>query len=95
MISAWHDWTGGDCWGSRMLTDILPLLGLLAIPATVALWRSPHTRAVIFTLGFVGALAHFPCVYLGSSAWNSATNHAKDVWSWSRAPFLFWPSSAG
>ncbi len=92
MISAWHDWTGGDCWGSRMLTDLIPVLGLLAIPATIVLWRSPCTRAVIVALGFVGALAHLPCVYLGASSWNSAANHAKDVWSWSHAPFLFWPT---
>ena len=95
MISAWHDWTGGDCWGSRMLTDIIPLLGLLAIPATITLWKSPRTRAVIFTLGLVGALAHFPCVYLGSASWNSTPEHAKDFWSWSHAPFAFWPRSPG
>jgi hypothetical protein len=95
MISAWHDWTGGDCWGSRMLTDIIPLLGLLAIPATITLWTSPRTRAVIFTLGLVGALAHFPCVYLSAASWNSTPEHAKDFWSWSRAPFAFRPQSPG
>jgi hypothetical protein len=95
MISAWHDWTGGDCWGSRMLTDIVPLLGLLAIPATISLWKSPRTRTLIFALGLAGALAHFPCVYLGAASWNSAPGHTKDFWSWSHAPFLFRPPSPG
>ena len=95
MISAWHDWTGGDCWGSRILTDIVPLLGLLAIPATITLWKSPRTRTLIFTLGLAGALAHFPCVYLGAASWNSATGHTKNFWSWSHAPFLFRPPSPG
>jgi hypothetical protein len=91
LISAWHDWSGGDCWGSRMLTDIVPLLGLLCVPAIATLWASPGSRAVIVALGLVGALTHFPCVYLNAASWNLVANHTTDLWSWSRAPFFYRP----
>jgi hypothetical protein len=89
VISAWHDWSGGYCWGSRLLTDIIPLLGLLSVPAIEFLWQSPRSRTVIFTLAVLGALTHIPCTYMGASSWNYATDHDADLWSWSNAPFLY------
>ena len=68
VISAWHDWSGGYCWGSRLLTDIIPLLGLLSVPAIECLWRSPRTRTVVLALAVLGALTHIPCTYLGASS---------------------------
>ena len=86
-IASWFDWTGGHCWGSRLLTDILPLLGLASVPAIAALWPLPRARSFIVALGLLGALSHIPCVYLGASEWNDRTNHKSDNWSWSNAPF--------
>jgi len=90
VISAWHDWSGGYCWGSRLLTDILPLLGLACVPAIAALWSRPRARVVIVALGVVGALTHLPCAYMNAAAWNYVTDHTSDLWSWSRPPFLYW-----
>ena len=90
VISAWHDWSGGDCWGSRLLTDILPLLGLACVPAIAALWSRPRARVVIVALGVVGALTHLPCAYMNAAAWNHVTDHTSDLWSWSHPPFLYW-----
>jgi hypothetical protein len=88
LIASWFDWTGGYCWGSRLLTDIIPLLGLATVPAIDALWPRPRGRSLILALGLLGAMAHVPCVYFGASEWNNQTNHKSDNWSWSNAPFL-------
>jgi hypothetical protein len=37
VYAKWHMWHGGYCWGPRFLVPLLPLLGLLGIPA-VASW---------------------------------------------------------
>ncbi len=87
-IAAWFDWSGGYCWGSRLLTDILPLLGLACVPAIAALWPRPRARSLIVALGFLGALTHIPCVYMGAAEWNYETDHKGDLWSWSSAPFF-------
>ena len=78
-IAAWHDWAGGYCWGSRLLTDILPLLGLACVPAIAALWPRPRARSLIVALGLLGALTHIPCVYLGAAEWNYETDHKGDL----------------
>jgi hypothetical protein len=90
LISAWHDWSGGDCWGSRMMTDIIPLLGLICVPAIAPLWRSRRSRGLILALGVLGALTHLPCAYLGSAAWNYDASCSSNLWSWPHAPFLYW-----
>jgi hypothetical protein len=91
LISCWCDWAGGGCWGSRLLTDILPLLGLMCVPTITALWPSPRFRTVIVSLGILGALTHLPAVYMNAAAWNDVSDHSGDLWSWSRAPFLYRP----
>ena len=91
LISCWHDWAGGSCWGSRLLTDIVPLMGLMCVPAITALWRSPRFRSVVIALGVLGLLTHLPCAYLNGAAWNLVSDHSNDLWSWAHAPFLYWP----
>jgi len=88
LISSWHDWSGGWCWGSRMLTDVVPLLGLLCIPPIAALGISPRGRWLLIAIGIIGILPHLPGAFLGSARWNALSDHASDLWSWSRAPFL-------
>jgi hypothetical protein len=33
MVALWHNWDGGSSWGSRLLTPVLPVLGVLLAPA--------------------------------------------------------------
>jgi hypothetical protein len=33
MVAIWHNWDGGASWGSRLLTPILPILGVMLAPA--------------------------------------------------------------
>jgi hypothetical protein len=89
VVSSWFDWSGGYCWGSRLLTDIIPLLGLLCVPVLEWLGKRPQTRNIIVAVAVLGALTHFPCVYRNAASWNYVTDHEGDLWSWSNAPFLY------
>jgi len=91
LIASWRVWGGGHCWGSRLLTDILPLIGLLCVPAVAALWSSPRLRSVVLALGLLGSITHLPCVYSNAASWNMIADHDRDYWSWSRAPFFYRP----
>jgi hypothetical protein len=89
LISSWHDWSGGWCWGSRLMTDVLPLLGLLCVTPIAALGSSRNGRRFLIGIGILGILPHIPGAFLGSATlWNAASDQANDLWSWSRAPFL-------
>ena len=89
LIAAWHDWSGGYCWGSRLLTEIIPLLGLLAVTPIEFLLRSRGGLAILLILGVAGAMTHLPGVYLGAPKWNYVTDHDRDLWSWTNAPFFY------
>ena len=58
------------------------------VPAIAAAWPRPRARSLIVALGFLGALTHIPCVYMGAAEWNDQTDHKSDLWSWSNAPFF-------
>ena len=38
LVANWRIWWGGHCWGSRLLTEVVVLAALLALPAVAALW---------------------------------------------------------
>jgi hypothetical protein len=91
VVSAWGVWWGGWCWGSRLVSEILPLCALLALRPLAVLGRSPWGRRLVVTLALVAFLMQVPHVYLGARKWNQLTdidNHTAALWSWSRAPFL-------
>jgi hypothetical protein len=72
MISAWWDWAGGYCWGSRLLTDIVPLLGLLSVPTVAVLLGSKVGRGMLAGLAVISVLAHLPCILWDAHRWNCA-----------------------
>lgn len=53
-MAAWHSWDGGWTWGSRLLTPILLLLGVLCAPSVERLWSDWRILVVIVALGAVG-----------------------------------------
>jgi hypothetical protein len=48
LYAKWHMWHGGYCWGPRFLVPVLPLLGLLAVPAAA---RWPRLFGSLAALG--------------------------------------------
>ena len=53
-MAAWHSWDGGWTWGSRLLTPILPLVGLLCAPIIERVWSDWRIAVVVLALGAVG-----------------------------------------
>ncbi len=89
LISAWWDWPGGYRWGSRLLTDILPLPGLLALPAVALMFESRVGRGLLVGLALAGLFVHLPCLLWDAHRWNFLPD--RDLWSWANAPFLYHP----
>ncbi len=56
MVSLWQDWHGGTSWGSRLMTPVLPLLGIFLAPMVEkALSREPaRARFFIVLLAALG-----------------------------------------
>src|SRR5205823_3389017 len=40
LVAAWAMWWGGWCWGSRLLSEAVPLFALLCVKPVAALWIS-------------------------------------------------------
>ncbi len=55
VAAGWHDWWGGKAWGSRLLTHIVPMLGVL-LAAIVYQAFELRTRKLILTIAFLGML---------------------------------------
>lgn len=49
-VSMWHDWHGGESWGSRLITPILPMLGILTAPMIEKAFSTKPERARFFVL---------------------------------------------
>jgi hypothetical protein len=56
MVALWHNWDGGSSWGSRLLTPVLPVLGVLLAPAIHRSFsRSGSVSSlVVLLLGTIG-----------------------------------------
>jgi hypothetical protein len=93
LVSAWGMWWGGWCWGSRLVTDTLPLWALLCLAPVAWLWRSRGGRRLVFALAVLSFAVNAPLVYLRADRWNGVPDNIVDnparLWSWSRAPFLY------
>jgi hypothetical protein len=87
LISAWWEWPGGYCYGSRLATDVVPLLALLATPAVALLLRRRAGAAMLTAVGVAGFLVQLPCVANDAHRWSQKT--PRDHWSWSHAPFFY------
>lgn len=56
LVATWHSWEGGESWGSRLLTPILPMLGILISPVIEkALSVKPEKiKNMVLFLGVLG-----------------------------------------
>ena len=53
-IAAWHSWDGGLSWGSRLITPIVPLLGVLIAPSLEYAWTKKWGALAALLLGSMG-----------------------------------------
>ncbi|MCX6031088.1 MAG: hypothetical protein NT169_17545 [Chloroflexi bacterium] len=53
-IATWHSWDGGWTWGSRLLTPVLPLIGILLAPVIETAWANWRVLLVTLVLAVAG-----------------------------------------
>jgi hypothetical protein len=95
VVSSWHDWVGGHCWGSRLMTDVVPLMGLLAVPGVACCLRNRAGRLALVLVAVLGLSLHLPAITRNAADWNRGLGRGADVWSWTKAPFLHDGRSGG
>jgi hypothetical protein len=54
IIAKWHSWDGGTVWGSRLLTPIIPIIGIFLAPVINLSFQNKNLRNVVIFLGVAG-----------------------------------------
>ncbi len=96
--SLWVAWTGGYCWGSRLLSEVLVPWALLLLP--VVEWGLARPRGVRWAvaIALVSLVPHFNAVYLDGDRWindplpgyeSTKPYEYRNYWQWSDPPFLY------
>jgi hypothetical protein len=92
LIGSWPMWWGGHCYGSRLLAELVPVLGLLVVPIVTSLLSDRRAWPLLAALLIVGCLIHVPCQFSDAWKWNAIpTNiddHPERLWDWAHPPFL-------
>jgi hypothetical protein len=92
LVGGWRCWWGGHCYGSRLLSEAIPLSALLCVAPIAALWRLAGGKQLLMTLAVCAFLMHAVAVYGKAEFWHNhfdEIQHPDMLWSWSHPPFLF------
>lgn len=101
VVSCYTHWWGGHAWGPRFLTELMPALVVLMVPATGWLWHRRVGRAVFLALvGWSVGLQALGVYSRGAQRWmNEPVDIDQDagrLWDWSDPPFAYpWRSVDG
>jgi hypothetical protein len=86
-VALWHAWDGGWSWGSRLLTPIVPLLGVLIAPVIDRAWANRNLALLVGLLAFIGvsiqliALARDPMVVLLNGVFSGTVSYDEFLYS--------------
>lgn len=90
LVSSWWCWWGGWCWGSRLVSEDIPLLGLLTLGPLTMLLATPRRSRLVLAIAIASALLHVPSVYLDQKRWyGRAESPEAYLWRWTAPPFLY------
>jgi hypothetical protein len=87
------DWRAGMSWGTRFLTDMLPMLIWLLVPVVAALGRPGRACfvaavCVAIAIETVGAFAYTGATDAPLFAVASGPDRLRAAWEWRNAPFI-------
>ena len=54
LIAKWYKWDGGTVWGSRLLTPIIPIIGIFLAPVINLSFQDKKLRNAVIFFGIVG-----------------------------------------
>ena len=84
VYAKWPAWWGGDCYGPRLLADILPVLVLLIVPALSWVDRHRPLKAA-FSASVVLSVA---VQLIGAFSFPLGFRSPEPLWDWSRCPII-------
>ena len=93
LVSSWAIWWGGHSIGSRLVSELVPALGLVIVPVVSRLIRWPVGRLAVAGLVFAGFIVHHHAAYHQAFLWNGepvdVDHHPDRVWDVDPLPFLY------
>ncbi|MEI7684239.1 MAG: hypothetical protein WCL32_04380 [Planctomycetota bacterium] len=87
LTAVWGVWWGGTCWGSRLLADVVPLAGLLVVPALGRLVQGRY-YGTLAALGVAAIVTHWPALCTPALALSVDPSDSAHLWDWSCPPYL-------
>lgn len=86
-IAAWNEWHGGESFGPRLLTDLLPVLYFF-LPEGLAAW--PKTGALLGTISIaIQLLGGWTYDYRWERLHQRGQEFDEALWSWTDSPLAF------
>jgi hypothetical protein len=87
------DWRAGMAWGTRFLTDMMPMLVWLLVPVVAALGRRGRACfvtavCVAIAIEAVGAFTYTSVTDVPIFAVANGPNRLRAAWEWRNAPFI-------
>ncbi len=97
VVSKWHGWWGGDCYGPRLLADVTPILSLLLYPAVECCAGKTALRYSIIGLVTMSIGMHAIGAgrdrVTGAKTWSAfyeIGRHPERLWSWRNSPPMYY-----
>ena len=96
VVSYYRHWWGGHAWGPRFMTELMPVLVVLAAPAVAGLWHKRSGRLLVGVLiAWSIALQTLGVYGPGAQRWMKSPVDVDQspgrLWDWSDPPFAsFW-----
>jgi hypothetical protein len=84
LVANWKCWWGGDCWGSRLLAEVVPLCALLCLRPIHFLLDRRWGTGFLIVLGFLSIYIHM-CVFHSESIFPTRVQNPT---KWTDAPFV-------
>jgi hypothetical protein len=97
VVAKWYVWWGGHSWGPRLLADTTPIFCFFLYPVTPWLDRRGFMKVVFVLLAVVSVSAHGLGAFFYDLRWEGVVDVAHSetpLWSWRKAPFVFYGREA-
>jgi hypothetical protein len=90
VVAKWVTWTGGDSYGPRLLTDLVPILSLALYPIDEWLAEGTVWRAVFAILAVWSVMTQSIGAFSGGFGWNpwALGEPTRRMWLWSDNPVV-------
>jgi len=94
LFSCFYQWSGQHCWGTRYLTEAIPLIGLVLLLLLDAHWESIKIRRAAWLLGAIAIAIQVNGIFLTGGEWQNRPLDPKQTMEersldWTDPAFLY------